>query len=61
MAPAEPFDEPLSENDIVGGELAPPESRPFQVLVNFDGTDGLRYICGGVLVHPKWVLTAAHW
>jgi hypothetical protein len=40
---------------IVGGAEANPHSWPWQVKV----TDG-SYLCGGTLISPDWVLTAAH-
>ncbi|XP_058393761.1 granzyme M [Diceros bicornis minor] len=45
-----------SETRIIGGREAAPHSRPYMVSLQQAGT----HLCGGVLVHPKWVLTAAH-
>lgn len=42
--------------EIVGGKEVPPHSRPFMASIQSSG----HHICGGVLIHPQWVLTAAH-
>ncbi|EAW71926.1 kallikrein 3, (prostate specific antigen), isoform CRA_e [Homo sapiens] len=47
---------PLILSRIVGGWECEKHSQPWQVLVASRG----RAVCGGVLVHPQWVLTAAH-
>ncbi|XP_049643039.1 kallikrein-13-like isoform X1 [Suncus etruscus] len=41
---------------LPGGYTCKPHSQPWQVALQVHG----RLLCGGVLVHPKWVLTAAH-
>uniref|UniRef100_A0A2K6EM67 Granzyme M n=1 Tax=Propithecus coquereli TaxID=379532 RepID=A0A2K6EM67_PROCO len=41
---------------IIGGKEAAPHSRPYMASLQKDGS----HKCGGVLVHPQWVLTAAH-
>ncbi|XP_007952773.1 granzyme M [Orycteropus afer afer] len=41
---------------IIGGREAAPHSRPYMASLQKAGT----HLCGGVLVHPRWVLTAAH-
>ncbi|XP_025894546.1 granzyme M-like [Nothoprocta perdicaria] len=41
---------------VIGGEEAEPHSRPYLVSVQHRGT----HACGGALLHPRWVLTAAH-
>lgn len=41
------------ENRIIGGRLANPGQFPQQVLLILDS----RYVCGGSLIYPNWVLT----
>ncbi|XP_037982410.1 kallikrein-14-like [Motacilla alba alba] len=41
---------------IVGGHACVPHSQPWQVAV----LDMYKLYCGGVLVAPRWVVTAAH-
>lgn len=42
--------------EIIGGKEVSPHSRPFMASIQYGGN----HICGGVLIHPQWVLTAAH-
>jgi len=46
--------QPLGQR-IVGGTLANPNSWPWQILLFGAGSQ-----CGGSLIHPQYVLTAAH-
>lgn len=41
---------------VVAGKTATPNSRPWQILMMF----GNRAMCGGTLIAPQWVVTAAH-
>ncbi|RLV88165.1 hypothetical protein DV515_00015562 [Chloebia gouldiae] len=43
-------------SQIIGGKAAAPHSRPFMASIQMDG----EHVCGGFLVWPKWVMTAAH-
>ncbi|CAM4632677.1 unnamed protein product [Lepidochelys olivacea] len=43
-------------NQIVGGHEAKPHSRPYMAALKVSGDFG----CGGFLVAPDWVMTAAH-
>ncbi|XP_050790124.1 granzyme B(G,H)-like [Gopherus flavomarginatus] len=45
-----------SWSDIVGGHEAVPHSRPYMAYLNRSNS----HFCGGFLVSPGWVMTAAH-
>ena len=48
-----------SANRIINGFEVPPHSLPFQVLVVLNFASGQQKYCGGTLISPSYVLTAA--
>lgn len=50
---------PSREGRIVGGEEVVPGSYPHQIALFITAPDGT-YFCGGSLIAPNLVLTAAH-
>ncbi|XP_015503457.1 chymotrypsin-C [Parus major] len=45
---------------VVGGEDAVAHSWPWQISLQYSSYGSWRHTCGGTLIAPQWVLTAAH-
>ncbi|XP_063071168.1 elastase-1-like [Engraulis encrasicolus] len=45
---------------VVGGEVAPPNSWPWQISLQYLSGSSYRHTCGGSLIQRGWVMTAAH-
>ncbi|XP_054714936.1 plasminogen-like [Uloborus diversus] len=45
---------------MVGGEVAVPNSWPWQVSIQRNYIEPNGHFCGGTLISPQWVLSAAH-
>ena len=44
------------ESEVIGGSTARAGQIPFQARLLINGD----FVCGGSLIHPSWVMTAAH-
>uniref|UniRef100_UPI0039800425 trypsin-like serine protease n=1 Tax=Salmonella sp. s54925 TaxID=3159674 RepID=UPI0039800425 len=45
---------------VVSGTTALPGAWPWQALLLLGYRNNAGFVCSGALVHPSWVLTAAH-
>ncbi|MEQ2224986.1 Elastase-1 [Ilyodon furcidens] len=54
------LEDELGEGRVVGGEVARPNSWPWQVSLQYKSGSYFYHACGGTLIRTGWVLTAAH-
>lgn len=45
---------------IVGGTLAAEGAWPWQVAIYTEAQTGYHIVCGGSIIHERWIMTAAH-
>lgn len=48
------------DSRIISGEKAKLGQFPWQAALNLIFANGESHFCGGSLISPKWVMTAAH-
>ncbi|XP_059722703.1 chymotrypsin-C-like [Haemorhous mexicanus] len=51
---------PQLSSRVVGGEDAVAHSWPWQISLQYSRSGSWYHTCGGTLIAPQWVLTAAH-
>uniref|UniRef100_A0A8C2ZB62 pancreatic elastase n=1 Tax=Cyclopterus lumpus TaxID=8103 RepID=A0A8C2ZB62_CYCLU len=49
-----------AEERVVGGQVARPNSWPWQISLQFKSGSNFYHTCGGSLIRRGWVMTAAH-
>ncbi|KAM9760097.1 elastase-1-like [Menidia menidia] len=49
-----------TQERVVGGEVAKPNSWPWQISLQYKSGSSFYHTCGGTLIRSGWVMTAAH-
>lgn len=44
----------------MGGTIAKPGAWPWQVIMDYKKHNEKPHLCGGAIVSPQWVVSAAH-
>ncbi|CAH1795904.1 unnamed protein product [Owenia fusiformis] len=52
------YDDPNTQ--IVNGIAVQPHSYPYQLSLQSGGSGSYRHVCGAILAHERWAITAAH-
>ncbi|XP_034021938.1 elastase-1-like [Thalassophryne amazonica] len=60
LEPQPRYIEDIFEERVVGGEVANPNSWPWQISLQYRSGSKYYHTCGGTLVRKGWVMTAAH-
>uniref|UniRef100_A0A3Q2QR47 Elastase-1-like n=1 Tax=Fundulus heteroclitus TaxID=8078 RepID=A0A3Q2QR47_FUNHE len=54
------LEDAIGEERVVGGEVARPNSWPWQISLQYKSGSYYYHTCGGTLIRRGWVMTAAH-
>ncbi|CAB1353262.1 unnamed protein product [Coregonus sp. 'balchen'] len=60
LVPQPRYLEDGAEERVVGGEVAQPNSWPWQISLQYLSGSSYYHTCGGTLIRRGWVMTAAH-
>ncbi|XP_064813026.1 elastase-1-like [Oncorhynchus masou masou] len=60
LVPQPRYLEDGAEERVVGGEVAQPNSWPWQISLQYLSGSSYYHTCGGSLIRRGWVMTAAH-
>ncbi|XP_034021939.1 elastase-1-like isoform X2 [Thalassophryne amazonica] len=60
LDPQPRYIEDISNEKVIGGEVASPNSWPWQISLQYQYGSKYYHTCGGTLIRKGWVMTAAH-